>query len=141
MRRLSLAIALLLIAPLACAQVYKWTDAHGTVHYSQTPPPTGTKYSRVNIEDSGAPMAASNVSSETEGPSDQSPPPSGNLPVADTPANRAKLCNSLRNNLNLLKSTRPVVMNTGGKRQLINAEQRKQQLDDANAQYQRYCSN
>src|ERR1700743_1421670 len=45
MRRPSIALALLLVAPLATAQVYKWTDAQGTTHFSQSPPPVGTKYS------------------------------------------------------------------------------------------------
>ena len=49
MRRLPIAIVLLLVAPLVSAQVYKWTDAHGTTHYSESPPPTGTKYSQVKI--------------------------------------------------------------------------------------------
>ena len=38
------AFALLLLSlPLtAAAQIYKWTDANGQVHYSQNPPPKGT---------------------------------------------------------------------------------------------------
>lgn len=40
--RLALALSLSLTAlPLAAATVYKWRDATGQVHYSQTPPPTG----------------------------------------------------------------------------------------------------
>jgi hypothetical protein len=36
------ALALLLLAPaLAGAQAYRWVDAQGRVHYSQTPPPQG----------------------------------------------------------------------------------------------------
>ncbi len=44
MHRSLIAVALLLLAPLATAQVYKWTDASGTVHYSEAPPAQGTKY-------------------------------------------------------------------------------------------------
>ena len=40
--RLALTLLLSLTAlPLAAATVYKWRDASGQVHYSQTPPPTG----------------------------------------------------------------------------------------------------
>ncbi|MDE2316814.1 MAG: DUF4124 domain-containing protein, partial [Xanthomonadaceae bacterium] len=40
MSRMPIVLALLLIAPLAAAQqIYKWTDATGTVHYSQSAPP------------------------------------------------------------------------------------------------------
>ena len=35
-------LLLLLLAPVASAQVYKWTDDKGRVHYSETPP-AGTK--------------------------------------------------------------------------------------------------
>lgn len=36
-----LGLVLLMIAEAAAAQVYKWKDEHGTVHYSDTPPPAG----------------------------------------------------------------------------------------------------
>lgn len=37
----AVALSLLLLIPAAVqAQVYKWTDAAGSVHYSQTPPPS-----------------------------------------------------------------------------------------------------
>lgn len=35
-------LLLFLLAPLAAqAQIYRWTDASGTVHYGQSPPPGG----------------------------------------------------------------------------------------------------
>lgn len=37
----ALGLCLLAFAGLASAQVYKWKDAQGTVHYSDTPPPRG----------------------------------------------------------------------------------------------------
>ena len=39
-------LLLLLLAPVASAQVYKWVDDNGRVHYSETPP-AGTKPSEV----------------------------------------------------------------------------------------------
>lgn len=35
------AVAALIVPALAAAQVYKWTDADGHVHYGQAPPKTG----------------------------------------------------------------------------------------------------
>ena len=58
MHRSLIAVALLLLAPLATAQVYKWTDASGTVHYSQEAPPQGTKYKQVKTVGSVEPVAA-----------------------------------------------------------------------------------
>jgi DNA polymerase III gamma/tau subunit len=139
MRRLSLAVALLLIAPLACAQVFKWTDAHGTVHYSQTPPPSGTKYSRVTVTGTVEPVAQSNTAPSAEPASQDTPAPAGQT-LPDTPDNRAKLCASLKSNLSALKGNGPVVMQVNGKQALIDATQRKQQIDTAQAQYQHYCA-
>jgi hypothetical protein len=60
--------------------------------------------------------------------------------VADTPANRKKLCASLQSNLNTLKGNQPVVMQVNGQQKVIDAAQRKQQVSNAQAQYQRYCA-
>ncbi|RDS83040.1 DUF4124 domain-containing protein [Dyella monticola] len=147
MRRLSIALVLLMVAPLACAQVYKWTDAHGTTHFSETPPPTGTKYSQVNVStDTSAPAAA--ASSSTSGSSSQSGDSAQNgdssqsTTMADTPDNRAKLCGSLTSNIRALQGSAPVVMNgSNGQQQLLSADQRKQQLDSAQAQFNQFCSN
>ena len=146
MRRLSIALALLLIAPLASAQVYKWTDAHGTVHYSESPPPTGTKYSQVSVNTgTSSPAAAANGSGATSG-SGSSNAASNNssapqAPMQDTPENRAKLCSSLKTNISTLQGTGPVVMNNGAQQQVLNGDQRKQQLDASQSQYSQYCAN
>jgi hypothetical protein len=145
MRRPSIALALLLVAPLACAQVYKWTDAHGTTHYSETPPPSGTKYSQVSVNaGTSAPAGndstgstSSNASNSGAAQSSDNPAP----PVADTPENRAKLCSSLKTNISTLQGSGPVVMSNGGQQQLLNADQRKQQLDASQSQYSQYCAN
>jgi hypothetical protein len=145
MRRLSIAVALLLVAPLACAQVYKWTDAHGTTHYSESPPPTGTKYSQVSVNsgnsapagDATPPPATTSNSNSSSQSTGGSPQPST---MADTPENRTKLCTSLKANIATLQGSGPVVMTgTGGQQQLLNADQRKQQLDASQSQYNQYC--
>ena len=138
MRRLALATALLLVAPLAAAQqIYKWTDAMGTVHYSQSAPPAGIHFQQVKlaggVESTDAPAA--------QAADDESPAPADNpAPVADTPANRAKLCTTLKSNLAALQGSGPVVMQEDGKPAVLDETQRKQQVDTANAQYQQYCA-
>lgn len=140
MRRLALAAALLLVAPLAAAQqIYKWTDAKGTVHYSQSAPPAGTRFQQVKlaggVESTDAPVA--------QPADDDTPAPAGNpapTAMADTPANRAKLCATLKSNLATLQGGGPVVMQENGKPAVLDDTQRKQQVDAANTQYQRYCT-
>jgi hypothetical protein len=140
MRRPSIALVLLLVAPLASAQVYKWTDAQGTTHYSETPPSTGTKYSQVTVSGGEAPASAASSSASASTSSSQSSSDNAQ-PVADTPDNRAKLCASLKTNIGTLQGSGPVVMQgSGGQQQLLNADQRKQQLDASQSQYQQYCA-
>ncbi|MBE1158835.1 DUF4124 domain-containing protein [Dyella acidiphila] len=147
MRRLSIALALLLVAPLATAQVYKWTDAQGTTHYSESPPPVGTKYSQVTVSGADQPVSAPS-GSDAAAPAPSSSGTAQNSDGApagmmvDNPANRAKLCATLKNSINTLQGAAPVVMQgSGGQQQLLNPDQRKQQLDASQSQFQQYCSN
>ena len=140
MRRLLIAVTLLLLAPLAAAQVYKWTDAHGTVHYSEAPPAQGTKYSKVTTTGTVKPLSkpAASTNTEDNSTSGAAPEPAPKT-VADTPANRKSLCDSLQSNLATLHSSSPVVMEKDGKPNALDATQRKQQVDTAQAQYNQYC--
>ena len=145
MRRPSIALVLLLVAPLATAQVYKWIDAQGTVHYSETPPPVGTKYSQVTVSGSDQPPAAASDSSSSSagssGSASNGNSPSSQQLMPDTPANRTKLCATLKNSIGTLQGAAPVVMQDAqGQSQLLNPDQRKQQLDATQSQFQQYCN-
>ncbi|MDR7194337.1 DUF4124 domain-containing protein [Luteimonas terrae] len=49
------ALALLVAAaPLAASEVYSWKDARGVTHYSQTPPPAGTRFEVRNMQGTAA---------------------------------------------------------------------------------------
>ncbi|WP_426662690.1 DUF4124 domain-containing protein [Rhodanobacter aciditrophus] len=140
MSRSLIVLALLLVAPLAAAQqIYKWTDAKGTVHYSQSAPPEGTRFQQVKlaggVESADAPAAQPN----TESASAPADAPAPAAPVADTPANRARLCATLKANLATLQGSGPVVMQQGGKPAVLSDAQRQQQVATANAQYRQYC--
>lgn len=141
MRRLLIATALMLAAPLVAAQAYKWTDAHGTVHYSDAPPAQGTKYSKVTTTGTVEPLAEPAPSKPSETTAVAKPaPPQSSLPMVDTPENRAKLCASLKSNLEALKSSGPIVMQQNGQQKLLDADQRQAQQATAQTQYQQYCS-
>lgn len=145
MRRPSFALVLLLVAPLVSAQVYKWTDAKGTTHYSETPPPIGTKYTQVNVaasDDGGAASSSSSEAPANASAASNSSSTSNDQPqtMADTPENRAKLCSQLKVSINTLSGSAPVVQQQNGQQTLLNADQRKQQLAASQSQYQMYCS-
>lgn len=46
----ALALVLLLVPVFASAQVYRWVDKAGTVHYSNEPPPRGVKATTLDID-------------------------------------------------------------------------------------------
>jgi hypothetical protein len=136
MHRSLIAVALLLLAPLAAAQVYKWTDASGTVHYSEAPPAQGTKYEKVTTTGTVEPLAAPAPSETPESKGAAAEPAK---PVADTPENRGKMCDTLKANLTALQGGGPVVMQQDGKTVALDDAQRKQQTAAAQAQYDQFC--
>jgi hypothetical protein len=136
MHRSLIAVALLLLAPLAAAQVYKWTDASGTVHYSEAPPAQGTKFSKVTTTGTIEPLAPP---AAKPNPEEAGQPVAPAAPAADTPENRVKLCASLKANLAALQGSGPVVMQQNGKATALDADQRKQQVSAAQGQYDQYC--
>ncbi len=140
MHRLLIAAALLLLAPLATAQVYKWTDATGTVHYSEAAPAQGIKFSRVRTTGTVAPLSQPTRPANTaQGRGGSHASTVAPKTVADTPENRKSLCASLKSNLAALQGSGPVVMEKNGKPSALDAAQRKQQADTAQAQYEQYC--
>jgi hypothetical protein len=139
MHRSLIAVALLLLAPLATAQVYKWTDASGTVHYSEAPPVQGTNYKEVKAIGTVAALTAPAPSSRENSEGGKEPAQEPAKPVADTPENRAKLCVSLKSNLAALQGSGPVVMQQDGKPTALDDAQRKQQASSAQSQYNQYC--
>ena len=139
MHRLPLVVVLLLLAPLAFAQVYKWTDASGTVHYSEMPPAAGTNYKQIKTNGSSEAIATPTPTADAPEKRSESTASSPGKPVADTPENRAKLCASLKTNLAALQGSTPVVTQQDGKDVLLDDSQRKVQTATAQAQLEQYC--
>jgi len=54
-----LALAVVLAAPLAQGQVYRWVDAEGVTHLSSEKPPAGVKAERINVGSSSRSTSAS----------------------------------------------------------------------------------
>jgi hypothetical protein len=140
MHRSLIVVALLLFAPLCAAQVYKWTDASGTVHYSEAPPAQGVKYSKVTTTGTVEPLVKPAERSNSEDATSGSNEPTATAKtMADTPENRKSLCASLQSNLATLQGSGPVVMEKNGKPSALDASQRQQQIATAQAQYDQYC--
>lgn len=134
------------VASFASAQqVYKWKDANGVVHYSQTAPTSGTNYSTVKL--TGEPDISSNPAATSSAKPAATPPvPANRLPAnngtqANTPANLKRLCSQIDSNITALQGKTPVVRQDGeGGQSVMSDDQREQQLATAQAQKRKYCS-
>ncbi|WP_448096879.1 DUF4124 domain-containing protein [Luteibacter yeojuensis] len=138
MRR-CLALALLVsVCPLAFAQAYKWKDAQGVTHYADAPPPGGMKYEKIKTSGTAeAPAPAPAASATASANANGTKAAAGN---DDTPANRQKLCDQLRKNLDILNNEKVVTMDDGkgGVKQVDDAT-RQSQIKTAQAQMTLYC--
>ena len=136
MQRKSLIIFLLLSAASAqAADAYKWTDAAGVVHFTQSEPPADVNAMKVHL--AGTASAADESAALTEDDS-------AGLPTAQNPDQRdtqviaaagvQARCERARADLELLQSNAPVGLNTGGAgdAQALDEAGRKAQI--ANAQ-------
>lgn len=57
-RRVLVLVGIALLAPCLLGTTYKWTDAKGQVHFTDTPPPTGVPYVEVAAPHAPAPPPA-----------------------------------------------------------------------------------
>ncbi|MBB6184104.1 DUF4124 domain-containing protein [Oleiagrimonas soli] len=136
----TLLTTLLLALPmLASAQVYKWTDANGTAHFSDSPPPQGVKYENIKTRaDADQPRidreaTASDSGSETKADSAKDSGRSVQL---------RRFCAQLQSNIALLKSSQSVQrLDSEGKTTPVDEKARAQQLQQQQQRYNAYCSN
>jgi hypothetical protein len=137
MRRYLVLALLVAVCPLAFGQAYKWKDAQGVTHYSDSPPPAGTKVEK--IKTSGVVSAPAGDTPPAPATSTSTAKPAGGG-MNDTPANRAKLCDGLRKNKEILDKEQTVSIDDGkgGKTQL-DADARKRQVETNQAQLTLYC--
>ncbi|QWT20644.1 DUF4124 domain-containing protein [Bacillus sp. NP157] len=138
MRRCIALILLVAACPLAFAQAYKWKDAQGVTHYSDSPPP-GSSQKVEKIQMKGG---VSSPSSSDAGPAKAATaatPPAGTA-VADNAANRSKLCDQLRKNMDVLNKEKVVTMDDGkGGQTQLDDTARKRQMETNQAQMTLYC--
>ena len=140
----TIGLSLACIAGFASAQqIYKWKDANGVTHFSQTPPSSGMQYTKMHLTSepdvSSNPPPAADTDNTEPGAPQQAAASSGSQP--DTPSNRAELCKQLTTNISLLRSKQPVVTGgNDGKQQVMSDNAREAQLATAQAQQAQYCS-
>ncbi len=135
---------------VATDAVYKWKDASGQSHYSQSPPPSGTKYQ--TITPTGGPESSRDVSAATGAPASGSTSQKTGVSRTSDEARalRKKNCETARANLTLLNAspngyaaptpaTGSANANASGGPQAVARLPREQELARANSQIAQYC--
>ncbi len=90
MRLLVLTIAVTCVAPVAWAQIYRWVDQEGKVHYTQTPPPPGAKNVQKKAFSGGDAVDAANLPYATQLAAKNFPVTLRTSPDCGAPCNQAR---------------------------------------------------
>jgi uncharacterized protein DUF4124 len=133
-------------ASASAAQVYSWTDANGTKHFSDSPPPPSVNAQKIKVR--GALTTDEGIQPATQPAEPKPPEPAPGAgatasakPLVDSPENRAKQCQMAKSNLALLQSQFQVSApaNDDGKAAVLDDAGRKQAVDKAQDQVSFYC--
>jgi len=137
----------LISAPSVEAQIYKWTDADGNVHYTQTPPPGGMPAETLNPS-TGIPSATGKKPSLAEELSDKQPDKEAvnkeveqqqAQPTAAEIAERKRKCENVRARLVSLQRPRVSTVDESGNRVRLSEEQRQTQIKETKRLLKENC--
>jgi len=131
-RTLVTALALLIAAaPLAASEVYSWKDARGVTHYSQTPPPAGTRFEVRNVSAGGT--------ASTPAPSAPAAAPAATAATANAGGDTSQ-CELARTNVAALRGEGAVQqLGADGTPRELGANERADQLALSEAAVRAYC--
>lgn len=155
--KIFLLIILMLINTSTFAELNKWVDADGKVHYSDQPPPANVKAKTLRItSDAAAPVGASGVAAASapatpktiaEREAELKKAQLAKKEAADKAAQeQARIetekanCAAAQQNLRALQDgTRMVEIDAKGERSYLDDEQRRQRIEKAQQDIKTYC--
>jgi len=140
MKRNWLLLALLtLTVPVAAAEMYSWTDANGTKHFSDSPPPASVKAQRVKVKGGVTsnepvvdPAAAKEDAAKSGGPALAA---AAGYSQDDIKRN----CDIARQNLGVAEGTKIATDAQGYPTDLDAVKTRQSQIEKANQQIKLFC--
>jgi hypothetical protein len=143
MLRQLLTVAVVSFASAAsAAEVYKWTDSAGVVHYTDAEPAADTKAERIHVAGMGKPPAAADADAAA-GDGDTNaraePAPAGTVVTSDQAAQTR--CEVARKSLEVLQTKGAVGLDTGaaGAPQPLDDAARQAQIARAQSMIATYC--
>ncbi|UXY17320.1 DUF4124 domain-containing protein [Chitiniphilus purpureus] len=132
------------VAASAGAEIYKWKDADGRVHYSDSPPPgVGKKAQVINTKE--LPVSSLPLDRGTTQPAQTAQPPAqaGAQPPAQKQAEAAKdpqACEAALKRASFLKNNKLFkAINEKGNVEFMDDEKRKRELAEIDATVKQHC--
>lgn len=131
-------------AAAQAADAYKWVDANGVMHYSDTAPPPETKSELVHLRGTGTAAAApAAIEDDTANTEDSRNPAEKKLPgaLASSVQSAEKRCADARAELEVLQRNGPVGLDTGGKAapKAMDDTERQRRISGAQTIIATYC--
>jgi hypothetical protein len=127
---LGLLAAMLSFGALAGDKVYKWKDANGVTHFTDTPPPKGTQFDDLRLK-GGTTVAAA--------PEEAKPAEADVAAKASGDAAKSR-CEQARTRLALLEGPTDLTTMQEGKPVVMSKEARASETSVAKSQVQNYCA-
>jgi hypothetical protein len=146
-----LLIGLALAAPghLLGADVYKWVDEEGAIHYGAAPP-LGVDATRVRVSHGpGSPASRASDASDAEQAEQDADPAAGDAPAGEAgdqvngvdPDEAARVCADARRNLQTLKTHGRVrERDAEGNVVVLTDEQKQDRINQAEELIETYCT-
>jgi len=141
MKRNWLLLALLtltLTVPAAAAEMYSWTDANGTKHFSDSPPPSSVKAQRVKVK------GGLTSNEPVEDPAAKADAAKSGGPALAAAAGYSqddikRNCDIARQNLGVAEGTKIATDAQGYPTDLDAVKTRQSQIEKANQQIKLFC--
>ena len=138
MKRNWLLLALLtLTVPVAAGEMYSWTDANGTKHFSDSPPPASVKAQRVKVQ--GGLTSNEPVEDPAKADTAKSGGPALAAAAGYSPEDIKRNCDIAKQNRGVAEGTKIAVDAQGYPTDLDAVKTRQAQIEKANQQIKLFC--
>jgi hypothetical protein len=133
-----LLLALLTLAvPAAATEMYSWTDANGTKHFSDSPPPASVKAQRVKVK--GGVTSNEPVEDPAKADAAKSAGPALAAAAGYSPEDIKRNCDIAKQNRGVAEGSKIAVDAQGYPTDLDAVKTRQAQIEKANQQIKLFC--
>ena len=133
-----------LTTDMCLATTYKWKDANGEIHYTQSPPPEGVTGEKIKAPPKVDTESAVKELKDKEAGfdkrvEDKNKADADATKTADKAAQKAKYCEDLRTELSGVQSAQRIYTGEGDKRRRLGEDERQARIKSINEKLAKDC--